>query len=146
MLGRSVLLGVLLCLANVSFAGLSGENLTKAQKLANGMKLDFYTCQLLTETALLMGEMKGSMDKDAYSCVGKYKVKRKEEYKSVRELLKSSPDALTELKDLYAYWVSSFDVLIPESGDTKRGYKDKVSARSQGINDRSNRYLIELEM
>ncbi len=66
-------------------------------------------------------------------------------YQAAKAKLSKNPAALSALKDLYAYWQASMDLLVHSAGDTVTIYKFRTDERWKGLADRQSKLEIEIQ-
>ncbi len=112
----------------------------------------FINCRLEVENGLLkveIDQLRGSPPRvtpqEIFACIEKDKKAIQPVYNAAKSALKANKDGLTALKDLYAYWLSSLDMLIPSLNESKYQYKAKVSERESGLTERGNKLKVEAQ-
>lgn len=138
---KYVLFVASLFLSSPVFASGACKTLPAADDFVCNTYAAFQFCKLEVEIGLL----KGSSPSETFSCIDEEKMAIKPIYKTAKKALDGNEDATEALKDLYSYWLSSMDALIPDMNEKKLEYKYRLSAREDGINDRRNRLKIEVE-
>tara|TARA_Y100000780_G_scaffold230984_1_gene254538 strand:+ start:263 stop:679 length:417 start_codon:yes stop_codon:yes gene_type:complete len=66
-------------------------------------------------------------------------------YKIAKEHLESEGNngGIEQLKNYYAYWKTSMEILMPESFESDTAYKDRISKRKMSLKDKGT--LLEVE-
>lgn len=85
---------------------------------------------------------------DIHTCIRQQKNAVQPFYNFVAESLANNKEGLSLLKDAYAYWLTSVDMIaegvaiLPTDEDIER-YKRRISEREKGVEDRLNRLMLE---
>ncbi len=99
-------------------------------------KFQFKMCSLRIELALLKNERD-------FGCIPEAKREVEPFYLAANRGLAQKKSAQSLLKDAHAYWLSSVTALLPNSEETKIGYKKRLQQREQGFDEKANRVLLE---
>ena len=138
---KYILIAITWLLSDSVLASGACKELPPANDFACNTQVTFTVCKLQVELGLL----KGSPPNEAFSCIEKYKEEIRPVYNSAKQGLIDNEDATEALKELYSYWLSSMDALIPSVDERKFEYRQKLSERELGMKDRANRLRIESE-
>lgn len=138
---KYILPAIMLLLSDSVLASGACKELPPADDFACNTQVTFTVCKLQVELGLL----KAVPPKDAFTCIEKNKDEIKPVYNTAKQALIDNKDATEALKELYSYWLSSMDALIPGVDERKFEYRQKLSERELGMKDRANRLKIESE-
>lgn len=138
---KYILIAITWVLSGSVLASGACKELPPADDFACNAQVTFTVCKMQVELGLL----KGSPPNEAFSCIEKNKEEIKPVYNSAKQALIDDEDATEALKDLYSYWLSSIDAIIPGADERRLEYRQKLSERELGMKDRANRLKIESE-
>ena len=78
-----------------------------------------------------------------FACISEAKRDVEPFFSAANRALAQRKSAQALLKDAQAYWLSSVTALLPNSDETKFGYKQRLQQREQGFDEKANRVLLE---
>jgi hypothetical protein len=99
----------------------------------------FVICKLKVELGLL----KNSPVAETFACIDEYKQPMRSGFEKAKGELKRNKEAMSALKELYAYWLTSMDALSTDSEERQIDYKRRTQERAEGLKQRSNKLKIE---
>jgi len=102
-------------------------------------------CRIETQTAIAkveLGELSNAIPTIG-TCIKKGREEVKKLYPAALAKVSKNPNATKILKDYYAAWLTSFDAVMPQSSDTKRGYQLRQESMDEKSDLLWNRFEIE---
>jgi hypothetical protein len=138
---KYLILFILFCLPNVSFGSVGCVELPPVDDFTCNVEATYALCSVTMQVALL----DSSRLQDALDCITKYKTEIKPVYNAAKKALSKNKEATNVLKDLYSYWLTSMDSLIPDPSELKIVYERRLSDRKLGIQERANRLKVEAD-
>ena len=138
---KCLILIALFCIPATAFASVACVDLPASDDFACNVEMTYALCSVTMQVALL----DSSRLQEALDCITKYKTEIKLVYNSAKKALSKNKQALEVLKDLYSYWLTSMDNIIPDPNELKIIYENRISERKLGIQERANKLKVESE-